>query len=368
MKKIELVDLRRQYKTIKPEIDIAIQLVIDKTAFIKGEFAAKFEKEFADYLGVKNCIGVSNGTDSLFLVLVGLGFKAGDEAILPVNTFIATAEAVCRIGGIPVFIDNNPDTYNIDISQIEKRITQKTRAIIPVHLYGQPAEMDEILRLSRKYNIPVIEDCAQAHGAIYKNKKIGNFSDCASFSFYPGKNLGAFGDAGAIVTNNDELAVKLRMLADHGRLGKYEHLILGYNHRFDGIQAAVLSVKLKYIEKWNTRRREIARFYDTHIDTNKYVLPININSITPVYHLYVIRTKRANRDHILKTLDNNGIATGVHYPLPLHIQPVFSYLKHDKNDFPVAQEFSKKIFSIPMHPDLTDNELDYICSILNSID
>ncbi|MBP7653419.1 DegT/DnrJ/EryC1/StrS family aminotransferase [Candidatus Dependentiae bacterium] len=365
--KIELVDLKRQYEKIKNEIDCAIKKVIEKTAFISGEFAKKFEKEFADYLGVKNCICVSNGTDSLFLALLGMGVKDGDEVIVPVNTFVATAESVCRIGAKPVFIDNDPVTYNIDVSKIEKGITSKTKAIIPVHLYGCPAEMDEIMKLASKYKLKVLEDSAQAHGALYRGKKIGTIGDCGSFSFYPGKNLGAYGDAGCIVTNNNELAEKIRMLADHGRTGKYEHKIIGFNHRFDGIQGAVLSVKLKYLEEWNDRRIQIAEIYNRNIDNSKYILPEIPVNFKSVYHLYVIRTEKFLRETVMKKLNENGIACGIHYPVPLHLQHAFEFLGYRKGDFPESEKYSEQIFSIPMHPELENDEIKLICRILNSV-
>lgn len=366
--KIELVDLKRQYQKIKNEIDDAIRGVIDKTAFISGEFAKKFEKEFAEYIGAKNCICVSNGTDSLFLSLLALGIKENDEVIVPVNTFIATAESVCRLGAKPVFVDNDPKTYNINVSEIENKITDKTKAVIPVHLYGQPAEMNEIIRIAKKYNLKIIEDSAQAHGAEYCGKKIGTFGDCSSFSFYPGKNLGAYGDAGCVITNNDELAEKIRMFSDHGRTGKYEHKIIGYNHRFDGIQAAVLSVKLKYLDEWNKKRIEIAKYYDNHIDKNKYVLPSINPDCKTVYHLYVIRTESIPREIIMKKFKDKNIACGIHYPIPLHLQPVFEFLGHKNNDFIVAEKFSKQLLSLPMHPELKDDEMELICKTLSEIE
>ncbi len=365
MEIIELVDLKRQYKKIKLEIDAAIQNVIDETAFIRGKYADIFEKQFADFLRVRRTIGVSNGTDSLFLALKAMGIGAGDEVIIPVNTFIATAEAVCNTGASVVFADADPKIYNIDVSDIERKITQKTKILMPVHLYGMPADMDEIIKLAAKYNLKVIEDAAQAHGAEYKGKRVGSIGDCGSFSFYPGKNLGGYGDAGAVSTNNVDLAEKIKMMSDHGRTDKYKHTFVGYNHRFDGLQAAVLSVKIKYLDQWNERRREIAAFYLKNIDASKYFLPFEPEDRKSVFHLFVLRIKKDNRGDILTKLKNNGICTGIHYPIPLHKQPAFEYLKHKSDDFPVASEYAEKIFSLPMHPDLTDSEVKQICDVLN---
>jgi len=368
MEKIELVDLKRQYIKYKSEIDTAIQKVIDDTAFISGKYSRKFEQQFADYLNVKHCIGMSNGTDSLFIALRVLDIKRSDEVLLPVNTFIATAEAVCNCGATPVFVDVDKKTYNIDILAAEKKITEKTKAIMPVHLYGQPADMNAVIKLAEKYNLRIVEDAAQAHGALFENRKVATFGEFGSFSFYPGKNLGAYGDAGALVTNDDNLAERARKFIDHGRVDKYKHQIIGYNHRFDGIQAAVLSVKLKYLEEWNARRNQIAEIYNKNIDDTKYIKPFIASNVKSAYHLYVLQTKKLSRDIIIEKLNAANICAGIHYPIPLHRQPAFANYKfNETTDFLVADELATKIFSIPMHPDLTDEEALYICKVLNEL-
>ena len=368
MEKIELVDLKRQYIKIKNEIDESIKRVIIESAFIRGKYAEKFEEEFASFLKVKKTVGASNGTDSLFLSLAALGIGRGDEVIIPVNTFIATAEAVCGAGAKPVFADIDPDDYCISVSDIKAKITEKTKAIIPVHIYGMPADMDEILKIAVENNLKIIEDSAQAHGAEYKGIRCGGIGDCGSFSFYPGKNLGAYGDAGAVSTNNIELAKKIKMLSDHGRTDKYRHSFVGYNHRFDGLQAAVLSVKLKYLETWNARRREIAGFYQQRLNPEIYLLQKESIVKKSVYHLFVVRLATTSmREKTMNILKENGICCGIHYPIPLHKQPAFEYMKLIESDFPVASDYAKKILSIPIHPDLRDEEAEIICKVMNNI-
>ena len=286
---IPFLDLNAQYEKIYQEINRSIQNIIDNTAFIGGKEVEKFEKRFANYINTKFCIGVGNGTDALTIALKILGIKKGDEVIVPANTFIATAEAVTATGAKVVFVDCDPLYYTIDVTKIEEKITSRTKAIIPVHLYGQPADMDEIIRIAVANNLFVIEDAAQAHGALYKGKKVGSLGDMGIFSFYPGKNLGAYGDGGAIVTNNEKLAEACRMYANHGRLDKYNHQFEGVNSRLDGIQAAVLNVKLKYLDKWNIARQEVAKLYEHKLGPYESIkLPEIRPEVTPVYHLYVI--------------------------------------------------------------------------------
>ena len=291
---IQLVDLKAQYETIKNEIDPVIKEVVSETAFIGGQHVAKFEEAFAKFCNVKYCVGVGNGTDALFIALKTLGIGAGDEVITVANSFIATSESITQTGARVVFVDIDPKTYNIDVNKIEEKITSRTKAIVPVHLYGQPADMDPILALAKKHNLKIMEDCAQAHGALYKGRTIGSFGDMACFSFYPGKNLGAYGDAGAIVTNDENLAKKARMFANHGRVDKYDHAIEGINSRLDGLQAAILGVKLRHLDAWSEARRKNAYLYNEHLKGTDLVTPVEIANVKAVYHLYVVRTKKGS--------------------------------------------------------------------------
>ena len=362
---IKFVDLKRQYESLKEEIDNAIYEVLNSSAFIGGKFLKSFEQNFAKYLGVKNCIGVGNGTDALFVAMKMLGIKEGDEVITAANSFIATSEAISLTGAKVVFVDCDDKTYNINAHEIEKNITDKTKAIVPVHLYGYPADMDLIKKIAEKYNLFIIEDAAQAHGAKYKGISIGTIGDCACFSFFPGKNLGAYGDAGAIVTNNNELAEKMRMYANHGRKEKFNHEIEGINSRLDGMQAAILDVKIQYIEKWLERRREIARMYDNGLKNIVIVPTVENENVRHVYHLYVIRVK--NRDKVRNLLTERKIATGIHYPVALPFLKAYEYLCYKKEDFPVASSITSEILSLPIHGDLTDEEVNYVIKQFNSL-
>ena len=354
---IQLVDLKAQYETIKNDIDTVIKAVVSETAFIGGQYVAKFEDSFAKFCGVKYCVGVGNGTDAIFIALKTLGIGPGDEVITVANSFIATAEAVTQTGARVVFVDIDPRTYNIDTSKIEGKITSRTKAIIPVHLYGQPADMDPIIALAKKHNLKIIEDCAQAHGALYKNKIIGSLGDMACFSFYPGKNLGAYGDGGAIVTSDEKLATKARMFANHGRIDKYDHEIEGINSRLDGLQAAILGVKLKHLDKWSEARRKNAYLYNEHLKGTDLVTPVEIAEVNAVYHLYVVRTKKESRQKLQDHLKSKGIATGIHYPIALPNLKAYSYLKHISSDFPEATKASQEIVSLPMFPELTAEQI-----------
>ena len=356
---IQLVNLKKQYSSIKSEIDSAISQILDNTAFIKGKAVLDFEEGFARLQKVKHCIGVGNGTDALIIALKTLGIGCGDEVIVPANSFIASSEAVTAVGAKVVFVDNLPDYYTIDTSKIEEKISKKTKAIIAVHLYGQPADMDSIMIIAQKHKLLIIEDSAQAHLAEYKGKKVGNFGPIATFSFYPGKNLGAYGDGGAIVTNNDELAEKARMYANHGRISKYNHEFEGYNSRLDGIQAAVLNVKLNYIENWTEKRRHIASCYIRNLrGCENIVLPAVNPDTNPVWHLFVIRAD--NREVLREYLRDKGIASGVHYPIALPNLQAYKYLNYSREDFPLASLYQDKIVSLPIYPELTDDEVDYI--------
>jgi dTDP-4-amino-4,6-dideoxygalactose transaminase len=357
---IPFVDLKAQYASIKSEIDSAIAEVISKTAFIGGPFAKTFEANFAKFCKVKHCVGVGNGTDALFIALKALGISDGDEVITAANSFIATSEAITMTGAKVVFVDINPQTYNIDVNKIEEKITSNTKAIIPVHLYGQPADMDPILDLARKHNLKILEDAAQAHGAEYKGKRIGSIGDMASFSFYPGKNLGAYGDAGAVVTDDESLAVKARMIANHGRVEKYNHEMEGVNSRLDGIQAAILNVKLNHLPAWSDSRRKNAYLYNEYLRDTELVTPVEIDNVNAVYHLYVVRVKSDMRQKFQNYLKENGISSGIHYPISLPNLKAYDYLNHSDEDFPEANKGSLEIVSLPMFPELTMEQIDYI--------
>ncbi len=351
------VDLKLQYLTIKDELDEAIHNVIMDSAFIGGKYLKTFERNYANYIGTKHCIGVGNGTDGLFIVLKTSDIGEGDEVITAANSFVATSEAITMTGAKVVFVDCDKNTYNIDIQKIESAITNKTKAIIPVHLYGQPADMDPIIETAQKYNLHIVEDSAQAHGAVYKGRKVGTIAQSACFSFFPGKNLGAYGDAGAIVTNDEEFAKNARMFANHGRKEKYNHEFEGVNSRLDGIQAAILDVKLKYLERWIERRRSIAKIYDEELK-DIVITPAVLPDVRHVYHLYVIRVK--NRNRVREFLAEKEIHTGIHYPIPLPFLKAYSYLGHKPEDFPATYSLKDEILSLPIHGDMTDDQVEYV--------
>jgi dTDP-4-amino-4,6-dideoxygalactose transaminase len=361
--KIPLVDLKAQYASIKPEIDQAIQRVLDETDFIGGSAVREFETAFASYCGTRTAVGLANGTDALQLVLLACGIGNGDEVITAVNTFIATSEAISATGARPAFVDNDPYTYTIDVHKIEEKITPRTKAIIPIHLFGQPADMDGVNEIAARHGLVVIEDAAQAHGARYKVRTVGNLGRVACFSFYPGKNLGAYGDAGAIATNDEELANKVRKLANHGRLKKYEHEMEGYNSRLDTLQAAILLVKLRHLKEWTERRQYIASRYTQLLSvTKEIVTPARNPDATHVFHLYVVRVQ--HRDKVQQTLKEAGIATGIHYPIPLHQQPAYHHLGLTLGSYPVAERYAGEFLSLPMYPELTDNQIEFISETL----
>jgi dTDP-4-amino-4,6-dideoxygalactose transaminase len=357
---VTFVDLKRQYKYLKKDIDRAICKVLKSTHFILGEEEQKFEREFAEYCGAKYGIGVASGTDALLISLRALGIGNGDEVITTPNTFTATVDAIVRNRARPVLVDIDPDTYNIDAAKIEKKITKKTKAIIPVHLYGLPAEMGRIMKIARKHKLFVVEDAAQAHGAEYKERKAGSFGITGCFSFYPAKNLGAYGDGGMIITSNKQLAEKLRMLRNYGSRKKYYHDFVGYNSRLDEIQAAILRVKLKHLNKWENKRRKHAALYRKLLKSiNEIVLPEEVKDLKHVYHLFVIRTKQRNA--LQKYLGSKGIQTGIHYPIPIDLEKAYRFLGYRKGDFPVTEKYDKEILSLPMFPELTDKEIRYTC-------
>ncbi|MBI5324880.1 MAG: DegT/DnrJ/EryC1/StrS family aminotransferase [Ignavibacteriae bacterium] len=357
---IKFVDLSRQYESIKSEIDAAISSVISETAFVGGKYVQIFAEEFSKFLGIKHCITCANGTDAIEIALKALGIGSEDEVIVPAHTWISTSEAVTLVGAKPVFADTLSYYYTINPREIEKLITEKTKAIIPVHLYGLPADMDSIMLIAKKHNLFVIEDCAQSHGAKIDERFTGTFGDLATFSFYPSKNLGAYGDAGCIVTNNDGLAEKSALLSNHGQLIKHEHRIEGRNSRLDGIQAAILSVKLKYLNEWNEKRISSAKLYNDFLkDVRQVGTPSVIGGFTHVYYVYCI--KAVDRDKLREYLLTKGIETAVHYPKILPGLDAYKYLNLSGEDFRMSLEYQPYILSLPMYPELTSEEIKYIC-------
>ena len=362
---IPFVDLKAQYRALKPDMDEAIQSVLDRAAFILGPETTKFENAFAAYIGVKHAVGVCSGTDALEMALRGCGIAAGDEVLTVANTYIATCEAISLAGAEVRWVDCDPKTYNMDASQLEKAITPRTKGIMPVHLYGQPADMDPIMAVARKHGLRVIEDCAQSHGALYKGRKTGTFGDAACFSFYPGKNLGAYGDAGAVVTNDDALADEVRLLRNDGQRQKYIHLRVGACHRLDNLQAAVLGVKLPHLDGWNRNRRRVAKWYDEKLKSvPNLVTPYCPDTVEAVYHLYVVQVP--NRDEVQKRLEADGIETGIHYPIPLHEQPAYAHLGHKPEDFPASHALGPRILSLPMFPEMTEEQVDRVVERLKA--
>jgi dTDP-4-amino-4,6-dideoxygalactose transaminase len=358
MIKIPFVDLFAQYQSIKPEIDFAIENVIRESAFIRGKNVDNFENQFASLLGVKHCVSCANGTDALYIVMKGLNLKPGDEVITTAHSWISTSEAISQVGAKVVFCDTDSKSFTIDPDQIKAKISNRTVGIIPVHLYGQPADMDPIMKIAKENNLWVIEDCAQAHLAKYKNKVVGTFGIASTFSFYPGKNLGAMGDAGAIVTNDDKLAKWFSLFARHG--GKGEHFLEGINSRLDGLQAAILSVKLPYLKDWTEKRIEIAKMYNNLLGgINEIEIPQVSEGRTHVYHLYVIRA--SYRDELRNFLLQSGIETMLNYPKALPFYPAYGYLNHTPYDFPNAFFSQESIISLPIYPELNIDQIQYIC-------
>jgi dTDP-4-amino-4,6-dideoxygalactose transaminase len=358
---VKFLDLKKQYLSMKDEIDIAIRNVIDDTAFVGGKYLKEFEESFSNYIGTKFCIGVGNGTDALEIALWSLELPSGSEVIVPANSFIATSEAVTRNNLKVIFADVGED-YLLSEDSIKSVITKNTKAIIPVHLYGQSCDMDMILNIAKEYKLKVVEDCAQAHGAKYKDQKVGTFGDLATFSFYPGKNLGAYGDGGAIVTNDEDLANRCSMYANHGRSDKYLHEFEGINSRLDGLQAAVLNVKLKYLDSWSSRRNEVANYYFEQLkDIEDITLPSVSEDRYSVFHLFVIRVK--NRDELRKYLVDNGIACGIHYPVALPNLEAYKYLEEDYSNY-FACNSDKELLSLPMGEHLETEDLKKVVDTL----
>ena len=362
---VPFVSLRPMHDEIRPQLDAAYNAVLENSYYIQGPNCEAFEKEFADYCGCDYCVGVATGLDAIIMILRSMDIGAGDEVIVPSNTFIATALAVSYCGAIPVFVEPTIETYNIDPNQIEAAITAKTKAIIAVHLQGRPADMDSVLAIAKKHGLRTIEDAAQAHGARYKGVRIGALSDAAAFSFYPGKNLGALGDGGCVVTNNTEIANKVKALGNYGSDYKYHHIYKGTNSRLDEIQAAFLRAKLPHLDKWNECRRSIAARYINEITNPLIKLPLpNDGDYEHIYHVFVIRCDE--RDRLEKYLSDLGIGTVKHYPVPMHLQGAYSDLGYKEGDFPIAEEISKTVLSIPIYYGMTDGEVDYVISSINS--
>lgn len=355
------------FKPLENELDLelreAFKRVYEKSWYIEGEEDKKFEKSFAEYCETKYCVGTGNGLDALMLALKALGIRSGDEVIVPSNTYIATALAVTYTGAKPVFVEPDIRTFNMDPTKIERVINKRTKAIMPVHLYGQPCDMDVIMDIAQKYDLYVVEDCAQAHGATYKGKKVGSFGDASGFSFYPGKNLGALGDAGATVTNIRDLAEKVRALGNYGSDYKYHHIYQGNNSRLDELQAAFLSVKLPILDKVNNNRRKIADRYLNEIRNDKIILPYVPDYANPVWHIFGIRCKK--RTELEEFLNNKGIVTNKHYPIPIHLQECYKNLKFQKGDYPIAEEISNTELSIPTYYGMTDDEITYVVETIN---
>ena len=357
--KVPFLDLKAHHDPIRQEVMAVINQVVDANAFAGGPFVARFEEAYAKYCETKYCVGVGNGTDSLWFSLLALGVEAGHEVITVPMTFMATAEAITYAGARPVFVDIEPRTCTIDVTKIEAAITPRTKAIIPVHLFGQCADMDPIMAIARRHHLSVIEDAAQAQGALYRGRKAGSIGDAGSFSFYPGKNLGAWGEAGAVTTSDPGLRDRLQMFREHGQRKKYYHEVVGWNGRMDGLQGAVLSVKLKYLDQANAGRRRVAARYDELLaGTPGVVLPFEADHGRAIYHVYAVRIDQ--RDAVMQRLGERGIGCGIHYPVPLHLQDAYAGLGYHKGDFPVSEACAESFLSLPMYPEMTDAQIETV--------
>lgn len=362
---IPFVDLKAQYETLKDEMTEAIRGVLNSAQFVGGEALASFERDFAAYCQVRYARGVANGTDALHLALRALGIGHGDDVITTAHTFIATAAAIVATGARPVFVDIDPDTYTIDPTMIERAVTDRTRAIIAVHLFGQPADMGPIKDIARRRGLYIVEDAAQAHGAEYRGVRTGALGDVACFSFYPAKNLGAYGDGGAVTTNSAAIAERIERLRDHGRTTHYSHAEIGFNSRLDALQAVVLQIKLRHLDEWNTDRRRAAEWYAAELAQSGIKTPFVRTGSTHVYHLYVIATNE--RDALRIKLDEAGVATGIHYPLPLHLQPALKHLGYRQGDLPCCEAMAARSLSLPMFPELTRDQVRRIAAIVGAV-
>jgi dTDP-4-amino-4,6-dideoxygalactose transaminase len=362
---VAFLDLKAGYIEIKDELDAAYQRVMDSGWYILGAELEAFESEFAAYCGASYCVGVGNGLEALHLILRAYGIGPGDEVIVPANTYIATWLAVSQCGARPVAVEPVEDTYNIDPARIEAAITSRTKAIMPVHLYGQTAAMDEVNAIATRYELKVIEDGAQGHGALFKGRRAGSLGDAAGFSFYPGKNLGAFGDGGAVVTSDRDLVKKIKALRNYGSRIKYHNEIKGYNSRLDELQAAFLRVKLGKLDDWNERRRSLAERYLQYLDPDYYTLPVVPEWAEPVWHIFAVRSTR--RDVVLQHLADRGIGAMIHYPVPPHLQPAYAELKIDPGAYPISEMIHRQVFSLPLWPQMSLAQQDYVIEILNGI-
>jgi dTDP-4-amino-4,6-dideoxygalactose transaminase len=359
---IPFVDLKAQYHSIKDEIDAAIARVLESSQFVLGEEVAAFEEEFAAHCGARYGIAVNSGTSALHLALLAAGIGPGDEVITVPFTFVATVAAICYTGAQPVFVDIEPRSYTMDVNQLEGAITEQTKAILPVHLYGQPADMDPILEIARRYDLIVIEDAAQAHGAEYKGHRVGSIGDLGCFSFYPSKNLGAYGEGGMVVTHSSEYARTIRMLRDWGQERKYHHVLKGYNYRMDGLQGAILRVKLRHLEAWTEARRAHARRYEGLLADSGVQTPAVMPYSCPVYHIYAVRVPQ--RDALQQVLDAQGIQTGIHYPIPVHLLEAHADLGYRSGDFPCSERAASEVLSLPMYAELADEQLFTVSNAL----
>ena len=367
---VPLADLKIQYGQLKDEILASLAEVAESAAYVLGPKVASFEKDFAAYAGARHAIGVNSGTSALHLALICAGVKSGDEVISVPMTFIATSWAISYAGATPVYVDVDPDTATMDVSQVEKRITKKTKALLPVHLYGQPADMDPLLDISRKHGIPIVEDVAQAHGATYRGRKAGTMGQTGCFSFYPGKNLGAYGEAGAVITDDDAIAARLRSLRDHAQEQRYHHSEIGFNYRMDGFQGAVLGIKMKHIERWTLARIALAEKYLELMADLPIDLPVHMPDRRHVWHLFV--TRHPKRDAIRAELERRGIQTGLHYPIPLHLQKAYKHLGYREGDFPVAERIGRECMTLPLFPEMTSQQqaavIDGVGDVLANLD
>jgi dTDP-4-amino-4,6-dideoxygalactose transaminase len=362
--KIAMCDLKKQYSMYKDEISEAINEVLEIGAYIGGPFVQKFEDEMKSYLNVNHAIACANGTDALMIALMALGIKEGDEIITTPFTFVATAEMIAVLGAKPVYVDVDPETYNIDTSKIEEKITDKTKAIIPVHIWGQSVDMDPIIEIASRYNLPVVEDNAQGIGSSYKGKMCGSIGDIATISFYPAKNLGAYGDGGMIVCRDDDMAEKIRMICNHGSKIRYHHEVLGLNSRLDGIQANILRVKLKYLDEENEKRRHVAKMYNELLRSEKIKVPFYADYGKSNIHQYGILVD--DRDGLQQYLNEHQVPNAIHYPIPLHLQPAFLSDDQSVGSLPIAESISKKVLNLPIHPFLEDEEVHHIVDVIKS--
>lgn len=362
MPNIPFIDLKAQYLSIKEEIDTAISKVLESSQFILGDEVAAFEEAFAAYCGARYGIAVNSGTSALHLALLAVGIGPGDEVITVPFTFVATVAAIEYTGARPVFVDIEPRSYTIDVNQIENKITKRTKAILPVHLYGQPADMDPLLDLADHQGLVVIEDAAQAHGSEYKGHRVGSLGALGCFSFYPGKNLGAYGEGGMVVTNNPDFYRKIRMLRDWGQDRRYYHVLKGYNYRLEGLQGAILRVKLRYLEAWTEARRVHAARYNQQLSDLGFITPEEMDYARHVYHVYAVRMSDRDKRH--QVLASQGIQTGIHYPIPIHLQEAYRDLEYGPGDFPVSERIAAEVLSLPVYPEINNSQIDFVCSRL----